>query len=349
VKRAVLITGATGFLGQYVTKFLCRERKCFLLVRRASFAKAQEMFKKLPNITLVEGDITEADIFSLDSDIEQLNKFELDIIHSAALYDLDASHADNYLYNIVGTQNMLAATRFLKQVRQFIHISTIAVAGDYVGTFTEDMLIEGQGFSNYYTKTKFDAEVIFHKFDSPFQKVVIRPGIIIGDSHTGDFAKIDGIYYVLALFNRVFQRSLVKHLLAKLPLLPLPYDKKALMPLVAVDDVARFICMVEKDPPKQHRVFQISDMTYGCRVEDFYRWALRKFNVEVKLTPVAKSGILQKSFPWPDIPASAIDYMYQSVVYDHQSVSKEYPDFKATSFWEMADTIFSGAKKRFKT
>ena len=70
---------------------------------------------------------------------------------------MTADETQNALLNVGGTQNAIDLANDL-QAGIFHHASSIAVAGDYEGHFTEDMFDEGQKLPSPYHKTKFESE-----------------------------------------------------------------------------------------------------------------------------------------------------------------------------------------------
>jgi short-subunit dehydrogenase len=81
-------------------------------------------------------------------------------------------------------------------------VSSIAAAGLYKGTFTEDMFDEAEKVDNHpYFQTKHESEaVVREECDVPWR--VYRPGIVVGHSETGEMDKIDGPYYFFKLLQR---------------------------------------------------------------------------------------------------------------------------------------------------
>jgi short-subunit dehydrogenase len=81
-------------------------------------------------------------------------------------------------------------------------VSSIAAAGLYEGTFTEDMFDEAEKVDNHpYFRTKHESEaVVREESTSPWR--IYRPGIVVGDSETGEMDKIDGPYYFFKLLQR---------------------------------------------------------------------------------------------------------------------------------------------------
>ena len=81
-------------------------------------------------------------------------------------------------------------------------VSSIAAAGLYKGTFTEDMFDEAEKVDNHpYFQTKHESEaVVREECEVPWR--VYRPGIVVGHSETGEMDKIDGPYYFFKLLQR---------------------------------------------------------------------------------------------------------------------------------------------------
>jgi nucleoside-diphosphate-sugar epimerase len=73
------------------------------------------------------------------------------------------------------------------------------VSGDRRGTFYEDDLEAGQKFHNAYERTKYEAERLVRAAMRQLPITVVRPGIIVGDSRTGEIDKLDGPYYLMVV------------------------------------------------------------------------------------------------------------------------------------------------------
>lgn len=347
MEKAILITGGTGFVGQQILKKISKDLYCFVLVRTNSMSRAQELFKDYKNIELIEGDISQYEVFALENDISKMDKFELDVIHCAALYELDSSLADNYIANVLGTQNLLMALDSFKNIKQFIYMSTIAVSGNLRGDFYEHMLLCGQSFSSDYAKTKFDAENIVNNHVGDYTTIILRPGGIVGDSFTGDFDKADGPYYIIQAFYKLASNNVAKSVINKVGVIPMTYSPDAKLPLVSVDTVASFTMMIVMSPPKNRRVFHVTDMSEGCSVEAFFVFVAKKVGLNIRFTPLREHIVLEKAMPLLSIPKESLGYMYQSVIYDCSATREEYPNYQPQLFWDYADTIIDKAIERF--
>ena len=103
--------------------------------------------------------------------------------------------------NVEGTREAVRLAEAL-DAKHFHMVSSIAAAGLYKGTFTEDMFDEAEKVENHpYFQTKHESEaVVREECDVPWR--VYRPGIVVGHSETGEMDKIDGPYYFFKLIQR---------------------------------------------------------------------------------------------------------------------------------------------------
>jgi NAD(P)-dependent dehydrogenase (short-subunit alcohol dehydrogenase family) len=201
------VTGGTGFIGQNLIKLLLKRRgKIYVLVRKGSMDKFHRLMAGLGNknakkIVPVTGDLTRPFLGIAPAQRKELQG-EIDhVFHLAAIYDLRADAAMQDAVNIKGTQNAVKLAEAVK-AKRFHHVSSIAAAGLYHGTFTEDMFDEATGLENPYFRTKHDSEGVVRKqCRIPWR--IYRPGIVVGDSETGEIDKIDGPYYFFKLIQKM--------------------------------------------------------------------------------------------------------------------------------------------------
>ena len=121
--------------------------------------------------------------------------------HLAAVYDLKADPAVVVAANVAGVANALA---FAKSVKAgcFHHVSSIAAAGLYDGVFREDMFEEARGLDHPYYASKHKGEGLV-RAETEIAWRIYRPGIVVGDSRTGEIDKIDGPYYFFKLIQKL--------------------------------------------------------------------------------------------------------------------------------------------------
>ena len=203
---AIFFTGFPGFLGSaLLPRVLARapraEAVCLVQPQHLSLAKARvkALVAATPvladRIQLVRGDITEPDLGLRD---RTLHLRVREIFHLAAVYDLSVRRDVAMRVNVDGTRHVIAFARECPRLRRLQYVSTCYVSGRREGTFTEDMLEEGQSFNNAYEETKQLAEVeVRRAMRGGLPVTVYRPSIVVGDSTTGETQKYDGPYFAL--------------------------------------------------------------------------------------------------------------------------------------------------------
>ncbi|MGH2956780.1 MAG: SDR family oxidoreductase [Solirubrobacterales bacterium] len=200
------VTGATGFIGRnLVEQLLEREGTIYVLVREGSRGRLEELRSRWgapeDRIVPVIGDLSQEKLGCTDQ-ISEL-KGEIDhFFHLAAIYDMTADAESQRVANVEGTREAVRLAEAL-DAKRFHMVSSIAAAGLYKGTFTEDMFEEAEKLENHpYFQTKHESEaVVREECEVPWR--VYRPGIVVGHSETGEMDKIDGPYY----FFKVLQRA----------------------------------------------------------------------------------------------------------------------------------------------
>ncbi|WP_199435536.1 SDR family oxidoreductase [Qaidamihabitans albus] len=197
------VTGATGFIGRrLVAALLARPgtETVYALVRETSRGRLAALGGHGPGtgrLVPVTGDLTEA---ALGVDPAALSPID-HLVHLGAVYDFTADDATNHAANVDGTRNVLSFARRVNAGRLH-HVSSVAVAGDHIGRFTERDFDLGQRFPSAYHATKFEAERLVREQDLvPYS--VYRPSAVVGDSRTGEMDKIDGPYYFLPAISRL--------------------------------------------------------------------------------------------------------------------------------------------------
>ncbi|MGZ8766184.1 MAG: SDR family oxidoreductase [Acidimicrobiia bacterium] len=249
--RAV-ITGATGFIGRNLLALLLeRDEQVLAVVRPGSVERLRAIGRRRgvddDRLVPIEGDLGSPRLGVRDTDLERIVGAER-YFHVAAVYDLTADATTTRAANVAGTRHALELAG-AAEVGCFHHVSSIAVAGRYDGTFTEEMLDEAVGLDHPYVATKHESERLVRE-TCPVPWRVYRPSIVVGRSDNGEMDKVDGPYYFFRWLKR----------LAAVPSavpIALPFD--GLVNIVPVDYVAAAIDHIAHREDFDGRVFHVVD------------------------------------------------------------------------------------------
>jgi thioester reductase-like protein len=267
-----LVTGATGFIGRHLVELLlAREGTIYVLVREGSKGRLEELRSRWgegsDRIVAVSGDLSQPRLGVSDADIERLRGDVDHLFHLAAIYDLTADAQSQRIANVEGTRHMVELAEAI-EARRVHYVSSIAAAGLYRGTWREDMFEEAERLdTNPYFRTKHEAErVIRTECTEPWR--VYRPGIVVGDSETGEMDKTDGPYYFFKLIRRI--RNAVPRWV------PMPGIEGGEINIVPVDFVARALDHIAHRDEGDGQAFHLTDPnppTAGEVIEIFARAA----------------------------------------------------------------------------
>lgn len=202
----VLFTGFPGFIGARLIPRLLELRpgiRLACLVQEKFLGAAREAVDAMAvahpvtsgRVDLVVGDITAPGLGLPQSQAKKLRGNLTGCYHLAAVYDLAVARDVALRINVEGTRNVLEFLGEAPRFGRLDYVSTAYVSGTAVGTYRETDLDVGQGFKNFYEETKFLAEVAVSESGVPH--TTYRPGIVVGDSKTGETAKFDGPYFAL--------------------------------------------------------------------------------------------------------------------------------------------------------
>eukprot|EP00123_Amoebidium_parasiticum_P016382 comp23407_c0_seq1/m.38866 comp23407_c0_seq1/g.38866 ORF comp23407_c0_seq1/g.38866 comp23407_c0_seq1/m.38866 type:complete len:824 (-) comp23407_c0_seq1:551-3022(-) len=252
--RGYLFTGASGFIGKFLMgNLLKRDAPVYSLMRPQSAEKFRSMAHQrygdaASKLVLMDGDISKPNFGLSTADFEVLKSKVDHVFHLAAIYDMTAPEEANTAANIDGTKHAVdVANQFGATLHYF---SSVAVAGQYQGTYLESMYDEGQAFDNPYAKTKFIAEgIVRNEAKVPYR--IYRPGLVIGSSETGEADKVDGPYY----FFRTLQ--LMRKYLPGVAIVP--FIKGARFPIVPVNYVADAVDYIAHKPKLDNKCFHLVD------------------------------------------------------------------------------------------
>lgn len=241
-------TGFPGFISSQLVRELFNKNytdHVYAVVYPTELEKAKKesqlIMDSFPGrrISIVEGDITLPQLGIQADRLEAITQ-SVDVVwHLAAIYDLAVPRAVAWKVNVEGTKMVNEFVSHLPHLKRYMYFSTAYVAGKREGLLLETELIRPDGFKNYYEETKFEAELLVEKIKNHIPTTIIRPGIVRGNSVTGETNKFDGPYFFLNMIDKI----------KSLPFIPYIGKSTALINVVPIDyviEASAYLCMDEE-------------------------------------------------------------------------------------------------------
>lgn len=176
-RRTVLLTGASGVVGQALLARL-RGVDVVCLVHRTPVTS--------PHVKTLRGDITEARFALSEAEYADLAHHVDAVIHCAAVTDFNRTDGSLETTNIAGTKRVVEFAAAAGAV--LYHVSTAFVHTTVDGDRGRTAV--GYASSKSAGESVVRAGNVAH--------VILRPSVVIGDSHTGEIAAFQGLHQVAA-------------------------------------------------------------------------------------------------------------------------------------------------------
>ena len=177
----ILITGATGFLGQHILKIVEPKYKIVVLGR----SRPDNYFGEFKQFDLKDESKLLLDFQSVDV-----------IIHSAARAHImhDVSLEPSAEYRLVNTEATLRLAKSAVEsgVKRFIFISSIKVNGESTSIGFPFKSSDKPCYNDNYGKSKSEAETLLRELaaDTGLEVVIIRPTLVYGPGVKANFASL---------------------------------------------------------------------------------------------------------------------------------------------------------------
>jgi len=215
---AILLTGATGFLGMDALARLIErgDEQIVVLVRARDDDEAGERLRALlarlydeppPGAARVQpmrADLVQEELGLSASDRARLVGSVDRIIHCAASISFELPLAEAREINVRGVARVAQLAREIASggsLRRLVHVSTAFVSGRHAGEFSEYDLDVGQEFRNTYERSKNEAEQLLSGA-SDLPLTIARPSIVVGHRTSGWTPVFNVLYWPMRAFER---------------------------------------------------------------------------------------------------------------------------------------------------
>ena len=279
MEHVYFFTGFPGFISNQLIREIKKQDDSFAkfvaVVLPSEWHKAvnerlnilTELHLEDDQFIIIEGDITKPglNISNKESDFkkEEITHF----FHLAAIYDLAVPKDIAYRVNVDGTRNVNDYVLTLPNLKRYTYFSTAYVAGRREGKLYEHELVRPDQFKNYYEETKYEAEVLVRNIMDRVPVTVIRPGIVKGNTETGETIKFDGPYFILNFLDRI----------RFLPIIPNITKSTCVINLVPVDYIIRATTYLTLSPKGAGKTYHLTDPK-PYTVSEIYKMFLKGYN-----------------------------------------------------------------------
>jgi thioester reductase-like protein len=207
-------------------------------------------------VVAVVGDLAQPQLGVSEAEIAELKGKVDHFFHLAAIYDMTADAQSQQVANIEGTRHAVELAE--------------AIEAGCLDTHP-------------YFRTKHESErVVREEYSRPWR--VYRPGIVVGDSETGEMDKIDGPYYFFKLIQRL-RNTLPQWM-------PTVGVEGKEINLVPVDFVAKALDHIAHEPGLDGKAFSLTDPApkSAGQVINLFSRSANAPQMSMRLDPIRSSG-----------------------------------------------------------
>ena len=306
----ILITGASGFLGNELVKQLVANNESVRIIVRPS-SDISHLASIKDKIEIMEGDIL--DVPSLEIAMDGIEK----IYHSAAVIGYDDSFYDSmYKCNIEGTANVVNVA-LTKGIKKLLHVSSIAaIGGKPNDLISEDTKWEKNEWTTHYGITKMLAErEVWRAKQEGLEVVIVNPGIILGSSSNENKA-------TMRVFKRIASGKM-------------PFYSNGTNGFIDVRDVAKICIQLMNSPVHSERFILINQ---NLSFKDYFERIAKRLNVQPPKRALNKT--LGNVFLFADWMASTLSRRKRSFTKEIFKVSMEHFEYSNEKIKRQLDYTF---------
>ena len=316
-----LITGAAGFIGHNVVRFLEQQNiECFGVDNRTDYGfipkdeleyLIKERFNRIRSIPLV------GDIRNTNDTVSRVGIFGVDtIIHLASFPRQKVVSQNPVLASEVmstGLINLLEAARIHK-VKKFVYISSSMVYGDFENNVSEDAPCNPIG---QYGIMKYMGEQLVRDYARQygFEYVIIRPSAVYGEYDVED--RVVSKFMLSAMRGETLK---VK-------------GANEVLDFTYVEDAAKGIVQATLSPNTANKIYNIT------RSDTKLTTLLEAAQMAVKIAGQGSIEVQDRDLAFPkrgrlNIDRAVADFGYAPTVNVEEGFQRYYNWFKNSTYWQ---------------
>ncbi len=258
----VLLTGGTGFLGEYfIAELLERDHTVWALYRNESkkldtirFLSSLGLPRTADQLRWFKAEILELDEKWKKLCVEYPGLEDVDtLLHSAASTRLHMDeHGEPLRTNLGSAKNLI---RLVDQHPMQVHmVSTAYVCGLKQGDLIGEVNHPRGDFVNVYEESKWEAEQLWNG-----KATMLRPAVIVGHSETGRCTSFTGWYILFQAVHLLDRLMRDENSTERLTLdINVPADPDAVTNIIPVDYVAQAAIELIQNPENHNGIFHLT-------------------------------------------------------------------------------------------
>ncbi len=304
--KAILLTGATGFIGTSLLHTLLQhtDATVYCLVRAQTLTEGyqrlrQSLQQNLPNVDIpysrikpLIGNIARP-LLGLEREQFKHLANTIDVIyHSAASVNLFYPYGALKAANVLGTQSILKLASY-DRLKPVHYISTLDVFESLLTMgpsviYESDNIAQGSGIVGGYAQSKWVAEqLITRAISAGIPACIYRPGMVTGHTQTGICNSTD---LMSRFLNSVIALESAPDLDWIIDMTPVDYVSRAIVHLsLQTESLNQAFHLVNPYPyPLDKLVHQLNNVGYAVRQVSYEHWQTKLNKMQNALSPLAK-------------------------------------------------------------
>jgi nucleoside-diphosphate-sugar epimerase len=289
MSKTYVVTGATGYLGFYLSRKLLREGHNLIFLGRSKngvslSVRLAHVANASAQASFIETDLANMDVSKIAHQIGAISSHVDGVWHLAA--DLSFKPKDRervFGTNLGALASVISLTKKLSC--PLFYTSTAYVHGLTPGVAYEKLGTKPLRFNNAYEESKYDAEAVVMA-DKELDALIFRPSILIDSSveHMSNF----GYYSFLVGLNK-FKSSLKQPIDSKF-VLPVPflYVKGSTLNLMPVDIAVNWMYQISQSGEAVGKIFHIANPS-PFLIGNIFAQTFRIFNIKIPLMSAPKA------------------------------------------------------------